>query len=184
MGMFDEGRGDRFQLPHAARPGQVDNVDPMLEGVDLALLRLLVPVECAAREEKGYLEPPGRVDGVDRLNHALLPDGEHLPLRVPLRGELHLGEPSLREEEGDHLLGRSVQEGVVDDGLLQEQHLVLQVDLVDVGPAVVLLGDKAGENLIQRTVVAHLDGAGGLARKGDLRTELLREADFCPVKIG
>ncbi len=40
VGVLDEWGGDRFQLPYASRAGQVEDVDAVLEGVDLLLLRL------------------------------------------------------------------------------------------------------------------------------------------------
>ena len=158
VGVLDERCGDCLQLPHATRAAQVEDVHAVLEGVDLLLLRLLVPIEDAAREEERNAKPPCRIDGVDRLDGGLLPNGEHLARRVGLAGELHFGQARLCKEVRDQLLRRGVEKGVVDDRLLHEQHLILQCDLVGIRPAVVVAGDEAREHILQRAVIAKLDG--------------------------
>lgn len=118
-GEQDKGGGDCFQLPHAPEPDEVDDIDAILERVDLLLLRLLAPVEDAAREEEPLLEAPRRIDGVDRLDAGHLPDGELLPRGEAPGVELLLPDPGLGQDVGDDLLRGGVEEGVVDLRVLE-----------------------------------------------------------------
>lgn len=90
----------------------------------------------------------------------------------------------MREEVGDHLLRGGVEERVVDLRLLEEQHLVLERDLVHEPAAVVGLGDIAGEDFLKDVVISELYRCRVFPGKGELRLKLLGEADLRPIKIG
>ena len=45
VGVLHKWGGDRFKLPYASGPVQAENIDAVLEGVNLLLLRLLIPVK-------------------------------------------------------------------------------------------------------------------------------------------
>ena len=72
---------------------------------------------------------------------------------------------------------------VVDLRVLEEQHLVLEGDLVRAAAVVVGAGDEAREDLLHDAVVAELDRGGVFSGETDLRLELLGEAYLRPVKI-
>ena len=53
MGVLYKRNRNGLQVPHAASPLQAEDVDAVLEGIDLLLLRLLPPIEDAVGKEEG-----------------------------------------------------------------------------------------------------------------------------------
>ena len=111
-------------------------------------------------------------------------DREPLAGGISLAGEGHLADPGLAQDVGEHLLGRCLQKCGVDGGLLQQEHFILQDNLIRRGTSAVRLCDIAGKDFVQDAVVAHLDRRRIHPVEGYPGLELLCEADLRPVEIG
>ena len=184
MGVLHKGGRDRFQLPEAQGLIQGNDVDPVLEAVGLFLLRLFAPIKDASRKEKPVLDAPDRADLLNDRDDILLGDRHDRPGLVNGIRELRFRDPGLGQAVGDDLLRRSIQKSVGDGGFLQQQHLVLQDDLVLEAAAVVTArGDIALKNRVQHAIIAQQYLPRLLVADADICLELWCKAYLCPIKI-